>query len=182
VTLKVSSPPSTQNLNSKHPLYQIDGPRSSVFQRSRSHLCKLRLRKFSLLLALKSEPQNSELFCVRSMTRNSSLINDCDHLLHFGSSLFVMLKASSPPFFRFLIFEIHHTDQWSTTPHDLRAHIKSRTQTSRVPTTLTFDFSSLRVSEMMISHHVSYLNGRPGFLHNFGVLNDSWDYPTCKST
>jgi hypothetical protein len=46
--------------------------------------------------------------------------------------------------------------QWSTTPHDLRAQINSQTRTSRVPTTLTFDFSISRVSKMLISCHVSF--------------------------
>jgi hypothetical protein len=44
-----------------------------------------------------------------------------------------------------------------------------------------FDFPYLQVSEMRNSHHVSFLNERPGFLRNFGVLTDTSTYPPCIS-
>jgi hypothetical protein len=43
------------------------------------------------------------------------------------------------------------------TPLDLMATVKSRTRASRVLTILPFEFFLLRVSETLISHHMSLL-------------------------
>jgi hypothetical protein len=75
--------------------------------------------------------------------------------------------------------------RWPMIIYDSMAHIISQFHISRVPTTLTFDFSISRVSEMMISRDMSYGSDDPNHFVTLDIMSFRMDlghYPLHSYT